>query len=65
MVLQKDLTGERLAREIETLVREPERITAMEKAGRNLARGDAAAAVVGLIEELVRPSTVDRRPSAV
>jgi UDP-N-acetylglucosamine--N-acetylmuramyl-(pentapeptide) pyrophosphoryl-undecaprenol N-acetylglucosamine transferase len=58
MILQKDLTGERLAREIESLVREPEKITAMEKASRKLARGDAAAAVVGLIEELVRPSAV-------
>jgi UDP-N-acetylglucosamine--N-acetylmuramyl-(pentapeptide) pyrophosphoryl-undecaprenol N-acetylglucosamine transferase len=53
MILQKDLTGERLAREIESLVREPERITAMEKASRKLARGNAAAAVVDLIDELV------------
>jgi UDP-N-acetylglucosamine--N-acetylmuramyl-(pentapeptide) pyrophosphoryl-undecaprenol N-acetylglucosamine transferase len=53
MILQKDLTGERLAREIESLVREPERITAMEKSSRKLARGNAAAAVVDLIDELV------------
>ena len=53
MILQQDLTGERLAREIEWLVREPEKITTMEQASRKLARGDAAAAVVDLIEELV------------
>jgi UDP-N-acetylglucosamine--N-acetylmuramyl-(pentapeptide) pyrophosphoryl-undecaprenol N-acetylglucosamine transferase len=65
MILQQDLSGERLAQEITTLVRQPEKITAMEQAARRLARGDAAAAVVDLVEELVRPSTVDRRPSAV
>jgi len=65
MILQQDLSGERLAQEIATLAREPERITAMEQSARKLARGDAAAAVVDMVEELVRPSTVDRRPSAV
>lgn len=53
MILQSDLTGERLAREIGALVREPSRVTGMEKSARQLARGDAAAAVVDLIEELV------------
>jgi UDP-N-acetylglucosamine--N-acetylmuramyl-(pentapeptide) pyrophosphoryl-undecaprenol N-acetylglucosamine transferase len=53
MILQQNLTGERLAREITTLAREPERITAMEQAARKLARGDAATAVVDMIEELV------------
>jgi UDP-N-acetylglucosamine--N-acetylmuramyl-(pentapeptide) pyrophosphoryl-undecaprenol N-acetylglucosamine transferase len=53
MILQQDLSAERLAQEISTLAREPERITAMEQAARKLARGDAAAAVVDLIEELV------------
>jgi UDP-N-acetylglucosamine--N-acetylmuramyl-(pentapeptide) pyrophosphoryl-undecaprenol N-acetylglucosamine transferase len=53
MILQQDLSGARLAQEITTLVREPEKITAMEQAARQLARGDAAAAVVDLIEELV------------
>lgn len=53
MILQQDLSGERLAREIATLAREPERITAMEQAARKLARGDAAAAVVDMIEKLV------------
>src|SRR6185437_13515440 len=53
MILQQDLSAERLAEEITTLVNEPEKITAMEQAARKLARGDAAAAVVGMIEKLV------------
>jgi UDP-N-acetylglucosamine--N-acetylmuramyl-(pentapeptide) pyrophosphoryl-undecaprenol N-acetylglucosamine transferase len=53
MILQQDLSGERLAREIATLVNEPERITTMEQAARKLARGDAAVAVVDLLEEQV------------
>jgi UDP-N-acetylglucosamine--N-acetylmuramyl-(pentapeptide) pyrophosphoryl-undecaprenol N-acetylglucosamine transferase len=58
MMLQQDLSGERLAHEIARLARDPERITAMERASRKLSRGDAAAAVVDLIEKLIRPSTV-------
>jgi UDP-N-acetylglucosamine--N-acetylmuramyl-(pentapeptide) pyrophosphoryl-undecaprenol N-acetylglucosamine transferase len=53
MILQQDLSGERLAQEIATLIREPERVNMMEQAARKLARGDAAAAVVDLVEELV------------
>ena len=53
MILQKDLSGQRLAEEIAVLVREPERISAWEQAARRLARGDAAATVVDLIEGLV------------
>jgi len=53
MILQQDLSGKRLAEEIATLAREPERITAMEQAARKLARGDAAAAVVDMVEKLV------------
>jgi UDP-N-acetylglucosamine--N-acetylmuramyl-(pentapeptide) pyrophosphoryl-undecaprenol N-acetylglucosamine transferase len=53
MILQQDLSGERLAQEIAMLVREPERVNAMGQAARKLARGDAAAAVVDLMEELV------------
>jgi UDP-N-acetylglucosamine--N-acetylmuramyl-(pentapeptide) pyrophosphoryl-undecaprenol N-acetylglucosamine transferase len=53
MILQQDLSGERLAEEITTLAREPEKITAMEQAARKLARGDAATAVMEMIEELV------------
>jgi len=54
MILQQELSGERLAHEIATLAGDPGRITAMEQAGRKLARGDAAAAVVDMIEELVK-----------
>ena len=53
MILQKDLTGERLAAEIAALIRDPERLVEMEKAARGLAKGDAAAATVDLIEELI------------
>ncbi len=53
MILQAELSGERLAEEITTLAQWPERITAIEQAARNLARGDAAAAVVDLVEELL------------
>ena len=52
MILQQDLSGARLAEEITTLAREPERITRMEQAARKLARGDAAVAVVDMVEEL-------------
>jgi UDP-N-acetylglucosamine--N-acetylmuramyl-(pentapeptide) pyrophosphoryl-undecaprenol N-acetylglucosamine transferase len=54
MILQQDLSGERLAEEITALAYEPERITTMEHAARRLARGDAAVAVVDMIEKLVR-----------
>ncbi len=53
MILQQELSGARLAHEIATLAGDPERVTAMEDAGRKLARGDAAAAVVDMIEKLV------------
>ncbi|MGB8506808.1 MAG: glycosyltransferase, partial [Pyrinomonadaceae bacterium] len=53
MILQNELTGERLAQEIGTLVNEPERVTRMEEASRKLARGDAAAATVEMMEKLV------------
>jgi UDP-N-acetylglucosamine--N-acetylmuramyl-(pentapeptide) pyrophosphoryl-undecaprenol N-acetylglucosamine transferase len=56
MILQTDLSGARLAEELTTLAREPERITAMEQAARKLARGDAAAAVVDMIEKLRKAS---------
>jgi UDP-N-acetylglucosamine--N-acetylmuramyl-(pentapeptide) pyrophosphoryl-undecaprenol N-acetylglucosamine transferase len=54
MILQANLSGERLATEIKTLVHQPELVTAMEQSSRSLSRGDAAAAVVDLIEELVK-----------
>jgi UDP-N-acetylglucosamine--N-acetylmuramyl-(pentapeptide) pyrophosphoryl-undecaprenol N-acetylglucosamine transferase len=53
VILQRDLTGAGLAREIEVLVRSPEEVRRMEESSRKLARGDAAAAAVDLIEELV------------
>ena len=56
MVLQQDATGERLAREIGSLVENPERVTQMEEAARSLARGDAAVAAVDLMEKLLAVS---------
>lgn len=56
MILQKDLSGERLAEEISSLLAAPEKIEAMESAGRKLVRRDAAAAAVELMEELVQSS---------
>jgi UDP-N-acetylglucosamine--N-acetylmuramyl-(pentapeptide) pyrophosphoryl-undecaprenol N-acetylglucosamine transferase len=53
MIVQQELSGERLVKEIEALAREPQQIDRMEEASRKLARGDAAVAAVDLIEELV------------
>jgi UDP-N-acetylglucosamine--N-acetylmuramyl-(pentapeptide) pyrophosphoryl-undecaprenol N-acetylglucosamine transferase len=53
MILQKDLTGARLAEEIRQLVQLPDELEKMEAASRKLARGDAAAAAVDLIQELL------------
>ena len=53
MILQSELSGERLAREIGELVGDPDRVTRMEEAARKLARGDAAQAAVDLIEKLL------------
>jgi UDP-N-acetylglucosamine--N-acetylmuramyl-(pentapeptide) pyrophosphoryl-undecaprenol N-acetylglucosamine transferase len=52
MILQKDLSGEILAREITDLIEKPEMITAMETAACKMARRDAAEVTVDLIEEL-------------
>ncbi len=54
MILQKDLTGETLANEIAAFLKEPQRVTHMEEASRKLARRDAAAATVDLIESLAK-----------
>jgi UDP-N-acetylglucosamine--N-acetylmuramyl-(pentapeptide) pyrophosphoryl-undecaprenol N-acetylglucosamine transferase len=54
MILQPELTGERLAKEISALVNAPDDLTRMEAASRRMARGDAAAATVDLMEELVK-----------
>jgi len=52
MILQHELSGERLAAEIARLVQSPPEIDRMEEASRKLAHGDAAAAAVDMIEEL-------------
>jgi UDP-N-acetylglucosamine--N-acetylmuramyl-(pentapeptide) pyrophosphoryl-undecaprenol N-acetylglucosamine transferase len=53
-ILQSDLTGEALAKEIMRLADEPETITRMEDAARSLAKGDAAERAADLIDELRR-----------
>jgi UDP-N-acetylglucosamine--N-acetylmuramyl-(pentapeptide) pyrophosphoryl-undecaprenol N-acetylglucosamine transferase len=53
MILQEELSGERLARELSALVRDPGRVTEMSAASRRMARGDAAVAAVDLMEKLV------------
>jgi UDP-N-acetylglucosamine--N-acetylmuramyl-(pentapeptide) pyrophosphoryl-undecaprenol N-acetylglucosamine transferase len=53
MILQKDLSGTRLAAEISSLIASPDEIDRMETASRKLARRDAAAATVDLIQEVI------------
>ena len=52
MILQHELSGDRLAAEIQKLMQAPDEIDRMEAASRKLAHGDAAAAAVDIIEEL-------------
>lgn len=52
MILQKELTGESLARELTTLAESHEEISKMEAAAKKLARRDAAQLAADLIEEL-------------
>jgi UDP-N-acetylglucosamine--N-acetylmuramyl-(pentapeptide) pyrophosphoryl-undecaprenol N-acetylglucosamine transferase len=59
MILQEELSGEKLATEIENLVKAPQEIDRMEAASRKLAHGDAAAAAVDMIEELGRKKAQD------
>ena len=54
MILQKDLTGEILAKEIIELIERPELITRMENSAKKLAKADAAEVTVDLIEDLAR-----------
>jgi UDP-N-acetylglucosamine--N-acetylmuramyl-(pentapeptide) pyrophosphoryl-undecaprenol N-acetylglucosamine transferase len=54
MILQQDLTGEQLAKAIAALVRSTDELGKMEESSRKLARGDAAAATVDLMEELIK-----------
>jgi UDP-N-acetylglucosamine--N-acetylmuramyl-(pentapeptide) pyrophosphoryl-undecaprenol N-acetylglucosamine transferase len=53
MILQQDLTAEKLTTEIGKLVQSPEELDRMEAASRKLAHGDAAAAAVDMIKELI------------
>jgi UDP-N-acetylglucosamine--N-acetylmuramyl-(pentapeptide) pyrophosphoryl-undecaprenol N-acetylglucosamine transferase len=52
MILQSELSGARLAKEISDLVEAPDAITTMERAAKQMARRDAAEATVDLIEGL-------------
>ena len=54
MILQKDLSGETLANEIEKFIESPATINEMESAGRHIGRADAAEKTVDIIEELKR-----------
>jgi UDP-N-acetylglucosamine--N-acetylmuramyl-(pentapeptide) pyrophosphoryl-undecaprenol N-acetylglucosamine transferase len=54
MILQKDLSGERLAGEIGSLLDAPGEIDRMEAASRKLARRDAGKVTVDLMEELAQ-----------
>jgi UDP-N-acetylglucosamine--N-acetylmuramyl-(pentapeptide) pyrophosphoryl-undecaprenol N-acetylglucosamine transferase len=56
MILQKDLSGARLADEITSLLSAPDGIDRMEIASRKLARRDAAKATVDLMEEVMKGS---------
>jgi UDP-N-acetylglucosamine--N-acetylmuramyl-(pentapeptide) pyrophosphoryl-undecaprenol N-acetylglucosamine transferase len=52
MILQADLSGERLANEISAFIDAPEKITGMEQAARKMAKADAARITADMIEEL-------------
>ncbi|MEQ1764827.1 MAG: glycosyltransferase, partial [Pyrinomonadaceae bacterium] len=52
MILQTDLSGERLAAEIAKLTESPDSITTMETAAKEMGREDAAERTVDIIEEL-------------
>lgn len=54
VILQAELTGERLTEEIAELIRKPELIREMGVAARTMARPDAARATVDLIQTLVK-----------
>jgi UDP-N-acetylglucosamine--N-acetylmuramyl-(pentapeptide) pyrophosphoryl-undecaprenol N-acetylglucosamine transferase len=54
MILQKDLTGAELAKQIIELIESPAKITEMEAAAGKLAKQDAAEATVDIIEDLAK-----------
>ena len=53
MIVQQELSAERLLKEIRDVSQDPSQLDRMEKAARGLAHGDAAKAAVDLIEGLV------------
>jgi UDP-N-acetylglucosamine--N-acetylmuramyl-(pentapeptide) pyrophosphoryl-undecaprenol N-acetylglucosamine transferase len=53
VILQAELTPERLIREIHELLSEPVKLVGMERAAKSLARPDAAAHIADLVEGLV------------
>jgi UDP-N-acetylglucosamine--N-acetylmuramyl-(pentapeptide) pyrophosphoryl-undecaprenol N-acetylglucosamine transferase len=52
IILQQELSADRLVKEISVLAQSPEELDQMENASRKLAHGDAATAAVDIIEEL-------------
>jgi UDP-N-acetylglucosamine--N-acetylmuramyl-(pentapeptide) pyrophosphoryl-undecaprenol N-acetylglucosamine transferase len=54
VILQSDLTPERLLTEIRSLLKEPTRLVAMERAAKSLARPRAAAEIADLVEGMVK-----------
>jgi UDP-N-acetylglucosamine--N-acetylmuramyl-(pentapeptide) pyrophosphoryl-undecaprenol N-acetylglucosamine transferase len=54
MILQSDLSGERLAAEIANLAADPNDITRLGRAAKTMARSDAAEVTVDLIDGLAR-----------
>lgn len=57
MLVQAELSGERLAALITDLIESPDALTSMEKAARKLGRANAAEATVDLIDELAKRKT--------
>ena len=53
-ILQAELSAERLMAEIRLLLGQPERLAAMERAAKSLARPGAAGRIADLVEEMVR-----------
>jgi UDP-N-acetylglucosamine--N-acetylmuramyl-(pentapeptide) pyrophosphoryl-undecaprenol N-acetylglucosamine transferase len=63
MILQTELNGARLAKEIIALVEAPEEITSIEAAARKMGRKDAAAVTVDLIEKVRGQTSEVRGPN--
>jgi UDP-N-acetylglucosamine--N-acetylmuramyl-(pentapeptide) pyrophosphoryl-undecaprenol N-acetylglucosamine transferase len=54
LIVEGELTGERLAQEIRTLFEDPRQLVELGSSARGMARPDAAKQIVNLIEEVVR-----------